>query len=133
MSSSIPRVNLYKINNLDDIPYKNVDHPKVYNNYLNHRRYLLTLSEEEIDNQIVDLLMKKGVGRSAASVSAALNSSWSIPDAISGMVNIRICLRSGPLHISISYFFAVIFAIFFTKKFPMHKCIGNNNNYDLLS
>ena len=35
------------------------------------------LSEEEkIDNQIVDLLMKKGVGRSAASVSAALNSMY---------------------------------------------------------
>lgn len=32
--------------------------------------------EEEIDNQIVDLLMKKGVGRSAASVSAALNSMY---------------------------------------------------------
>ena len=35
------------------------------------------LSEEEkIDNQIVELLMKKGVGRSAASVSAALNSMY---------------------------------------------------------
>lgn len=35
------------------------------------------LSEEEkIDNQIVDLLMKKGVGRSAASVSATLNSMY---------------------------------------------------------
>lgn len=35
------------------------------------------LSEEEkIDNQIIDLLMKKGVGRSAASVSAALNSMY---------------------------------------------------------
>ncbi len=35
------------------------------------------LSEEEkIDQQIVDLLMKKGVGRSAASVSAALNSMY---------------------------------------------------------
>ena len=35
------------------------------------------LSEEEkIDNQIIDLLMKKGVGRSAASVSATLNSMY---------------------------------------------------------
>lgn len=35
------------------------------------------LSEEEkIDNQIIELLMKKGVGRSAASVSAALNSMY---------------------------------------------------------
>lgn len=52
MSFSIPRVNLHKINDLDDIPYKNVSHPKVYNKYINHRRYLLTLSGEEIDNQI---------------------------------------------------------------------------------
>lgn len=35
------------------------------------------LSEEEkIDNQIIDLLMKKGVGKSAASVSSALNSMY---------------------------------------------------------
>ena len=32
--------------------------------------------EEKIDNQRVDLLMKKGVGRSAASVSATLNSMY---------------------------------------------------------
>ena len=69
MSLSIPSDNLRKINNLDEIPYKNVTHPKVYYNYLNHRRYLLTLSGEEIDNQIqedineynnyIDLIIRK--------------------------------------------------------------------------
>ena len=48
----MPSDNIRKINNLDEIPYKNVKHHKVYNNYLNQMNYLLSLSEEEIDNQI---------------------------------------------------------------------------------
>ena len=52
MSLSIPSDNLRKINNLDEIPYKNVNHHKVYNNYLNHMNYLLSLSEEDLNNQI---------------------------------------------------------------------------------
>ena len=38
MSSSIPVENIRKINNLDEIPYKDVNHHKVYNNYLNHKK-----------------------------------------------------------------------------------------------
>ena len=52
MSLSIPSDNLRKINNLDEIPYKDINHHKVYNNYLNHMNYLLSLSEEELNNQI---------------------------------------------------------------------------------
>lgn len=52
MSLSIPSDNLRKINNLDEIPYKDIKHYKVYNNYLNHINYLLSLSGDEIDNQI---------------------------------------------------------------------------------
>lgn len=52
MSLSIPSDNLRKINNLDEIPYKDIKHHKVYNNYLNQMNYLLSLSGDEIDNQI---------------------------------------------------------------------------------
>ena len=52
MSSSIPVENIRKINSLDEIPYKDVNHHKVYNNYLNQMNYLLSLSGDEIDNQI---------------------------------------------------------------------------------
>lgn len=52
MSLSIHSDNLRKINSLDEIPYKNINHHKVYNNYLNHMNYLLSLSGDEIDNQI---------------------------------------------------------------------------------
>lgn len=52
MSLSIPSDNLRKINNLDEIPYKDINHHKVYNNYLNQMNYLLSLSEEELNNQI---------------------------------------------------------------------------------
>ena len=52
MSSSIPVENIRKINNLEEIPYKDVKHHKVYNNYLNQMNYLLSLSANEIDNQI---------------------------------------------------------------------------------
>ena len=47
------------------------------------------------------------VKRPTTMMSAALNSSWRIPDSISGMAKIKILLKSGPEHISISYDFFI--------------------------
>ena len=48
-------------------------------------------------------------------MSAALNRSCKMPEIISGMEKIRILLKSGPLHISISYDFFMTHILFYIK------------------
>lgn len=52
MSLSIPSDNLRKINNLDEIPYKDLRNYKVKQNYYNHINYLIDLNRDEVNNQI---------------------------------------------------------------------------------
>lgn len=52
MSLSIPSDNLRKINDLDNIPYKDLRNYKVKQNYDNQLQYLSTLNIDEVNNQI---------------------------------------------------------------------------------
>lgn len=52
MTFNIPDENIYKINNLDNIPYKDLRKAIVRNVYNNHYNNLFSLSEEELNNQI---------------------------------------------------------------------------------
>ena len=55
------------------------------------------------------------VKRPTTTMSAALNKSCKMPEIISGMEKIRILLKSGPLHISISYDFFMTHILFYIK------------------
>lgn len=52
MSSSIPVENIRKINDLEEIPYKDLRNYKVKQNYDNQLQYLSTLNIDEVSNQI---------------------------------------------------------------------------------
>ena len=52
MSFSVPDENIYKINNLDNIPNKDLSKAIVRNVYNNHYNNLFSLTEEELNNQI---------------------------------------------------------------------------------
>ena len=51
MSSSIPVENIRKINDLEEIPYKDLRNYKVKQNYYNHINDVIDLNKDEIDNQ----------------------------------------------------------------------------------
>lgn len=52
MTFYIDNENLRKINNLDEIPYKDLNKAIVKKHYYNHINYLVNLDKDEIDNQI---------------------------------------------------------------------------------
>ena len=52
MSSSILVENIRKINDLNEIPYKDLRNYKVKQNYDNQLQYLSTLNFDEVNNQI---------------------------------------------------------------------------------
>ena len=52
MSFSIPDEDVRKINNLDEIPYKDLSKSIVKKYYYEHINYLINLDKDEIDNQI---------------------------------------------------------------------------------
>ena len=52
MTFYIPDENVRKINNLDEIPYKDLSKAIVKKHYYDHINYLVNLDKDEIDNQI---------------------------------------------------------------------------------
>ena len=52
MSFYIPDEDVRKINDLDEIPYKDLSKAIVKKHYYDHINYLINLDKDEIDNQI---------------------------------------------------------------------------------